>query len=513
MRQGVDQETEQGIPTNQELQEAEVEEVNVDLEIENPPENPAAKAGREKIESAEQVSREGHFEVQGLARAAESFKQFGERAPEHMADVIEQKKCFNFKKTEGDRPAETIARELQEIEDLIGGLQGELENSGLPPEQIQEGMMSIREVLYTIVTKEIISGGKIKEIVGGIHFQDKPDTTQGGEAFGERTDTSKIKGMTVLNEQTGKFDIYFYSGFFRGTEKGRSHVARHEFSHVLAEGTNMFDPEVYNKFIACAGDPNITEEQISEIAAQAPELAEILKIMQNPESNRELWNGYIKSRIDKLSSLQGEDLIDEREAVASELVAEMIVPYLESGEDEIGYISRRFESCDQDQLLNFLITSAKKPDGSPCQTGEDFVSFCAARGVQIDIDNASPIEIVAAVSGIPEFSATFGAGHKFFDKLKGAFDEKGANLQPTQAQYFHQEEELGDFDSLMDYSEYFDEYYGYEGGEGGKAPRQRGAKPQQSALAKFWDFLFARNQPANSVNATTQGVAKGGLAK
>jgi|GEM_PF-6032611 len=278
-------------------------------------------------------SREAHFENLGIARSADYFKNFGEKAPQSLANVLESKKCFDFKKVGGERPAETIANELlNDVEPLIESLRKELEGSALKPEQIEQGIISIREALYGIVTKEILSGGKVKDLIGSIHFKQEPDTSEHGEAFGQRTDPSKIKGMSVFNEETGRFDIFFYGAFFSKTsEEGQSYLSRHEFSHILAEGTNLFDAQTYQRFIEYAGNPSVTDEQIAEIASQAPELAEILQMMRNPEASKGVWNGYIRSRIEKLATLSGDELVDERKAVASELVADMIAPYLDSG--------------------------------------------------------------------------------------------------------------------------------------------------------------------------------------
>lgn len=450
---------------------------------------------REQAETA----RESHFEIRGIAGSIDYFKRFQEHAPKHLANVLESKDCFQFNKTGGERPAETIATELMsEVEPLVEGLQSELEGSGLTPEQIREGLASVREVLYTIVTKEIMSGGKIRELLGTIHYKDRPDMGQTGEAFGERTDSNKIKGMSVYNEQTGKFDIYFYGGYFRGSKKGQAHVARHELSHAFAEGSDLFNRETYKLFIQYSGNTEITDGQIAEIAGQAPELAEILKIMRNPSANRELYNGYIKSRIDKLATLTGDDLFDERQAVASELVAEMIVPYLASGEDEIGYLAKRFEALDQQKILDFVIQKATRPDGTPCANGQEFADFCKSRGVEIDIESATPAEIISAASSIPELASVFALNQKFFAKLKRSFANRGDNISvDSERNYRHEEEELDDFDDLIDFSDYFESNNYGAGASGGRtAMGAAGKPPQKDFISKLWDFLTARDQRA-----------------
>lgn len=468
---------------------------------ETPPEDPRTPQIREQASQR----RESHYEVQGIARSADYFKQFGDQAPKHLANVLESKSCFDLQKAGGERPAETVANELlNDIEPYIDGLRQQLEASQLTKEQQEQGVIAIREMLYSLVTKGILSGGKIKEMLGSIRFQEKPDTSVSGEAYGQLTDSTKIKGMSVFNTETGKFDIYFYGGFFTGSQKSQSHVARHEFSHVIAEGTNLFDQQTYQLFLQYASGTEITSEQIAEVGAKAPELAELLKIMQNAEAGKGVWNGYIRSRIEKLSSLSGTALAEERRAVASELVAEMIVPYLESGEDELGYLEKRFESLNQEQLVTMLLAQAKKPDGTSCQNSQELSQFCQERGIVIDFDNAPPQVIVGALASVPEFQAIFGIGKRFFDKLRKSFENRGQAIQadPNRG-YKHEEDELADFDELMDFSEYYDEYYGYSGSGEGKTPRSAGP-PQESFFSKFWNFITGKNSKPKLPSGTLQ---------
>lgn len=449
----------------------------------------------DQIKEQAKLSREAHFENLGIARSIDYFKSFGEKAPQSLTNVLENKKCFGFNKVGGERPAETVANELlNDVEPLIEGLRKELEGSNLKPEQIEQGIIAIREMLYGLVTKEIISGGKVKDLVGSIRFQQEPDTSERGEAHGQRTESSKIKGMSVYNNETGRFDIFFYGAFFSNTsEEGQSYLARHEFSHVLAEGTNLFDAQTYARFKEYAGNPNITDEQIAEIASKAPELAEILQMMRNPEASKGVWNGYIRSRIEKLATLSGDELIDERKAVASELVADMIAPYLDSGEDEVSYLSKRFETLDQDQLLALVMAQAKKPDGSICKNGSELVDYFRARGVEIDTENMTPQELIASFARIPEFSSVFGAHQKFYLKLQKSFDRRGeAITADSTRKYSHEEEELADFDDLMDFSEYYDQYYGTSASAGGKMGKPAGP-PQENFFTKFWNFITAKN--------------------
>lgn len=460
----------------------------------SPPPDPPEDDHRSLALKADiEADRVSHFEVRGIAHAASYFSQFGETAPMHMANLLETKQCFEFEKTGGDRPAETVANEIfSDAEPLIAQLQNELGGSGLTSEQIDDGVASIREVLYNIVAKETLSGGKLRELVGSIHFKEQPDTGEGGEASGFRADASKFQGMTILNEQTGKFDIYFYGSFFKGDEKSQTHLVRHELSHVFAEATNLFDAQTYDKFLQYAGDSNITDEQISEIAASAEELAEILRIMRNPQIDLDVWNGYIKHRISVLNGLEGEDLADERRAVASELVAEMIAPYLASGENEIAYLTKRFETLNQDNILQFFISRAIKSDGTPCQNNQEFIEYCDSRGIKIDVENIKPQELITALSDLPEFSSVFGIGRKFFNKLKGSFENRGANIAVnTQERYFHQEEELGDYDELINFSSYYNQEYGYP--NAGSANQSSGLK-QESFFSKLWDFVTGRNK-------------------
>lgn len=452
------------------------------------------------------LAREGHFEIKGVARAIDYFKQFGEAGERNLASLLESKNCFTFNKTQGERPAETISAEiLSYVEPLVAQLEGELSGSNLEQQEITSGLNAIREMLYTVVIREIISGRKLRDIIGQIHYKPQIDVGGNGEGFGLKADPEKILGVTVLNEQDGRFDIYFYDRFFKGKDKAQAHVARHEFAHVLAEGTNIFDRQIYNKFLSYAGETNISEEQIAEISAQAPELGEILKIMRDPQKDIDVWNGYIKHRIEKLSELQGEELTSERQTVARELVAEMIAPYLSYGQSETTYLAGRLETANQSKLFNLLMSKAVKSDGSICQNSEEFVEYCRSKGLEIDIEKINPHELIDLLSKIPEFSSIFSLEKSFFVKLGEAFKDRGENITPIVEKYVYEEEELDEYDDFIDFSEFYDYEYGYLEGRGEQgASRGRADAPEKGFFSKLWNFITGKKDQHKAESGSTK---------
>ena len=83
---------------------------------------------------------------------------------------------------------------------------------------------------------------------------------------------------------------------------------------------------------------------------------------------------------------------------------------------------------------------------------------------------------------------------KFYDKLQKSFDNRGeAIAADSQREYIHEEEELADFDDLMDFSEYYDEYHGTSASGSGKMGKPAGP-PQENFFTQFWDFITAKNK-------------------
>jgi len=405
---------------------------------------------RELAKSVDRFSHEGldgaldsYFE----SKKAEGLFEFAE-AQELSSDIIliEQRIIVPIK--------EKIALEFPDAE----------------PKKIEEAIVGVREGLYSIVLSGHLTAEKLLSKIGAIIIKKTP-----GAEFQEQS-FDKTKAAAYYTLEGGQATIYLYGVFFENEgPDAKAHHVRHEISHILCESGDIWPQEVYYQFLEAAQYP--TDENIQVISQTAPALAEILKVLREPQKHSAIWSKYIRGRLQAIESLPPDQQGKEKIQVARELVAEMTSYFLEYGKSEETYLGRRLQFGEPTAVVDYLKTQAG------CSTREE---FCAKYELSA---TATPQEILAAISDKEEFAPLLRANKLWFSHLKERFGERGKNIQSGIPQEITQEY-ADDFFFEDDYEILSPASTGYLGKEDNTAGLT--AKKAENPIVAVWDFLTGR---------------------
>lgn len=453
-------------------------------ETEAPPEpaEPGAAVDEEIIDSS--CYEAGQSEPRELAKSIDQFSQEGLDGA--LAGYFEKKRTegrFEFAE------ARELADDIVLIEQRIIAPLKERISTEFPdakPEKIEEAVIGIREGLYSIVLSGHLTAEKLLSKISAIEVKKTP-----GQEFQEQS-FDPAKAAAYYTIEGGQATIYFYSVFFENEgPDAKAHHVRHEISHILCESGDIWPQEIYFQFLEAAQYP--TQENIDAMARVAPALAEILKVLRDPNEHSTIWSRYIRSRLEAIKDLDPDKQGQEKVQVARELVAEMTSYFLEYGKSEQTYLARRLQFAEPGAVVDYLKT---RGGGS---TREE---FCAKYGLP---DTATPQEILAAISDKEEFSALLRANNLWFKHLQERFAERGKNIASGIPQ--------GVEESYID-EYYFEDDYEYPpapaaGFPAGKEDTAPAAKPENPVVA-IWDFLTGKKAgpspaaPTNIIGSTNK---------
>ncbi len=405
-------------------------------------------------------------DMEGLAGAMDSFIDKGGFSPGELdslvRDVLEEKSAvLGIDKAQ----AETLAGEIISIEEaLITPLKSELPDT--------KAISSVRESLYQLALKNIISGEKVCSLVTSIKFRENP-----GEEVGEHAQA--LHGMSCVYLVNGNSrEIYIYGPFIKESKTAQRTIISHEIGHLLAESTNLFDFEQYAKFKEFAQNP--TDENIALMQAENPQFAYLLQVIKEPTAHLPMWNQYIRGRLKKLETIsQPDQLAKERVAVAKELVAEMIGSYLCAGESNEAYFIDQIKYSKPEDVIAYI----KGLCG--CDQDDQFVAFCRQNGVDLAaLRDGSSSEIIRKLSEIPQLQIVFKSSASWREMLANSLSDRGTRLETN-----------GKTDAIgEDYDD--DGFIGTDGESlaqsytmAQRAGGTQAGEKSENAFEKVWDFL------------------------
>ena len=283
--------------------------------------------------------------------------------------------------------------------------------------KITQAIESVREGVYSIIINGGFSGEKIQDLIGEINFKSVQ-----GEEVNETAAIEKNEIVAYVQEgNDGKINIFVYASFLESG--GQAHVIRHEIGHALNESTNLWDKETFSLFMQCAKDPS--NQEFSKLPA---ELAEIVRLVNNPESHSSLWSGYITPILEKLATMpEGDEKADLKVIAAREIAADMTAFYLESdGSDETFFETRMQFS--KENIVPYLqkVSNTNSP--------EELQRFCADRGANINIQTINISELSSQLAKIPEFRPLFGLNSIFAQKMRSSLENRGEKIQKRELQ-------------------------------------------------------------------------------
>jgi hypothetical protein len=383
-----------------------------------------------------------------------------------------------------DITPERLADEIIHVEQaLMSEFISQLRESHPEPEysqMVEQTIISVRSALLGVMVNGYLSGQKLTEIVHKIKFQ----KTCQGETDDESFDTNKIVAY-YKNDGTAN-TIYIYDNFLPMSlrEGAQSHVLTHEIAHCVVESTDLIQPpEVYDNFLRAAysGD----QGKIEEIRQHNQALAEILAVVTKQDfsdADLVIWSGYIQYRLKILSKMaEGSQKGYERVAVARELMAETVSPYLESDGSRYSLLASRMQFCGNGEAVLYHL---QKVTG--CQTPEELMQFYQDHGIPIGPDD-SPEDLLAKAEGIPGTEALFKLNNLLADTLGKAFAHRGDNLHRMVPSYA-----LDIYDGGFDEEEIVSQTVSSSGGTGGGGGLSHvgGAQNGKHVVDKIFDFLF-----------------------
>jgi hypothetical protein len=307
--------------------------------------------------------------------------------------------------------AETLSKEIVLIEQkFIEPLELELSDN--------RAIKSIRESLYQLVLKNIISGEKICDIITSIKYKESP-----GEEAG---DPNKISQDTtgLYRDDGSNREIYIYGRFLEEGENAQRSIVNHEIGHILAESTDLFDPEQYAKFRLFAQNP--TDGNIAQMQQENPQFAYLLKTIREPTSHLPMWNAYIKKRLKKLETISDpNELMQERESVAKELVAEMVSSYISAGESDEVYFINQIKYSKPEEVIAYI----KALCG--CEQDDQFAAFCQQNGLKLNsLHDGNTMQIIEELAKIPQLKIVFESSALWREMIANCFSDRGERLEP-----------------------------------------------------------------------------------
>lgn len=416
-------------------------------------------------------------DMEKLAVAMDSFIDKGGFSLDELAplvqDVLEKKSSvLGIDKAQ----AEALAGEVVSIEKaLIAPLKSELADA--------KALSSVRESLYQLALKNIISGEKVCSLVTSIKFRENP-----GEEVGEHAQA--LHGMSCVYLADGNSrQIYIYGPFLKESKTAQRTIISHEIGHLLAESTNLFDFEQYAKFKEFAQNP--TDANIALMQEESPQFAYLLQVIKEPTAHLPMWNQYIRGRLKKLETIsQPDQLAKERVAVAKELVAEMIGSYLCAGESNEAYFIDQIKYSKPEDVIAYI----KGLCG--CDQDDQFVEFCRQNGVDLAaLRGGSSSEIIRKLSEIPQLQIVFKSSASWREMLANSLTDRGARLETN-----------GKTDAIGE--DYDDGFIGSDGESLAQSystiqrtDSAHSGPRSDNAFEKVWDFLTGNA-------ARTPGTAK-----
>jgi len=361
----------------------------------------------------ERKGREESFtEPHALAAVLDAIQTIGREGLERKLGYGALVEYFRNKQKNGlyeFAEPETLAQEVLEIDDrLIAPLEKQLKEQlgeKYEADKISQTINSLREALLSPILGGKLTAEKIiSKINGGIFFKKKP-----GDEIGEgEFDPEKIAAYFLING--GKATVYFYETLLKEKPEAQALHIRHELAHILAETGSIWEQKIYQNFIAAAQNP--TSEAIASFS-NYPELQEILKAINAPDTAKGVFRGYIKNCFKAIEENPDETAKRRlRGELAREMVAEMIAAYLENGNSPEAFLNSRlrFANCNISEY---------------CQekTGLAFDDLC--RKYEITPENFNMSEFLEKFSEVPELSPLFRANKFWFEKLSRTFANRG----------------------------------------------------------------------------------------
>jgi len=458
------QEDETGTPV-EELQNAETTELQGEAEM----------MDLESLNKTSQVESEirtnfeqGQSEARALAEFVTSPLKNAESKDLELSLVNYFKEKQKQGLYEGENP-EQMARDILILEHKIlsqAEEQMEAQFAGVDAAKRNQAIISMREGLYCLILNGVLSGEKISDILnGGIQIKSEPGEEIKGEAFAKNEITAYFR------VENGAATIYFYEKFLTLSPEAQSHVVRHEFAHTVAESGGMWPPSLYMSFLRASQNP--TDEVIASFN-EHPELACLLKVLQNPDQHATLWNNYVKKRLLALDKMEGEEQSKERVRIARELVAEMTAYYFEYGKSSESYLGRRLQFVTREDLDQYV----QKISGKNLKQLSQELGFSR---------KMSPAKIMQRLATVPEFAPFFADNQAWFEKLSETFANRGENFETDIPEDYEGANE--DYFDPGDYIEDINPNMGINDETGPSAtPRQNQPKAKNPIIA-LWDWL------------------------
>lgn len=374
--------------------------------------------------------------------------------------------------------AETLSKEIVLIEQkFIEPLKLELSDS--------RAIKSVRESLYQLVLKNIISGEKICDIITSIKYKESP-----GEEAG---DLNKIsQDITGLYRDDGyNREIYIYGRFLKEGENAQRSIVNHEVGHILAESTNLFDPDQYARFQQFAQNP--TDENIAQMQQENPQFAYLLRTIREPTSHLPMWNAYIKTRLKKLETISDpKELAQEREFVAKELVAEMISSYISASESDEAYFINQIKYSKPEDVIAYVKTLCG------CKKDGQFAAFCQQNDLNLNsLQDGDTMQIIKELAKIPQLKIVFESSALWREMIASCFSDRGERLE-TKTNYVAISEIVDTEGFIGIDGEFLAGSYSGLQQTHSDTPNQPSS---DNAFEKIWDFLTGKPSTEKTTGA------------
>ncbi len=366
--------------------------------------------------------------------------------------------------------AETLSKEIVLVEQrLIEPLKLELSDN--------QAIKSVRESLYQLVIKGVISGEKICSLLTSIKFKEKPGDETGKNA-------QSFHGMSCAYIANGDSrEIYIYGPFLSESKNAQLTIISHEIGHLLEMSTDLFDQNLYAKFQDFARNP--TDDNIAEMEAENPQFAHLLRVIKEPTAHLPMWNAYIRKRLKKLETVTGaEDLARERVSISHELVAEMIGSYICSGESNESYFINQIKYSRPEDVIAYI----KRLCG--CEQDDQFMAFCQQNGLDLDsLRNDDPSQIVGELAKIPQLKIVFESSTLWREMIASHLSNRGEKLSPKVNSVYVSENTDAEGFIGIDGEFLAGSYSGLQQTHN-EMPNQPGS---DNAFEKIWDFLTGKS--------------------
>ena len=441
------------------------------------------EVSRENVESVEQNTNVDNSVLEILTdysretESAELARYVGLSKQDNPAELTSSLRGYFDDRRElfNAQDPQALAQEIVNLEQsFIANIEAQIDAQfpSLEGAKREQAIHSIREVLYSTILGGQLSFEKISNLISrGVVIK----TIPGGEARSAATGYDKDKMLALCRGDSNGTSIYLYESFIAADAASQTHVLRHEIGHILTENGGIWSNDVLNAFYAAARNP--TPETIGKFR-EYPELAEILKVLANPENQGLIWNHYIRERLDALGKIEPSTRPAEQVKVANELLAEMTAYFMEYRQSEASYLSRRLQFVSRDDLESYILKN----------TG---VQSLEQLGLPA---NPSPQEIIRNLATRPELSTLFAANSAWYKKLNGSLMSGGKQVE-AQNREFYDEDEFGDDDFEMEELEENVTPAEPEMIQNQGIAQPKTAKPPKSVFQTFWELFTGTPSP------------------